>query len=179
MQRIALRVCVAFAILAIVIAINNNNDSPILNAKGQELKKETTSSQGQDSITVLLDGKTIPSKSFILLYDSTPSIISVGHVAAHLPCDAGGNTTVKVVGGIAPDVSPLNLTRVDELSVLGIVCMYHADIPQQNGTAITDVALLNPTEQSITLPDATTVVIHVSEFGAGAGAEHMAKNGKS
>jgi len=173
------KIYLALAILAIAIAINNsNNNSPILYAKGQEMK-ESTSSQGQDSITVLLDGKRLPSKSFIHLYDSTPSIISVGHVAAHLPCDAGGNTTVKVVGGIAPDVSPLNLTRVDELSVLGTVCMYHADIPQQNGTAITDVALLNPTEQSITLPDTTTIVIHVSEFGAGAGAEHMAKDGKS
>lgn len=45
--------------------------------------------------------------------------------------------------------------------------MYHADIPQPNSKAITDVALLNPTEQSITLTDATTVVIHVSEFGTG------------
>jgi len=37
--------------------------------------------------------------------------------------------------------------------------------------AITDIALLNPTEQSITLPDTRTVLIQVSEFGAGA--EHM------
>ena len=171
MQKIALRVYLALAVLAIAIAINNNNNSPILYAKGHEMKKEFTSSQGQDSITVLLDGKTIPSKSFIHLYDSTPSIVSVGHVAAHLPCNSGGDTNVKVVAGIAPDVSPLNLTRVDKLSVLGTVCMYHADIPQQEGTDITDIALLNPTEQSITLPDTTTVVIHVSEFGAGA--EHM------
>jgi hypothetical protein len=47
--------------------------------------------------------------------------------------------------------------------------MYHVDIPQQNGTAITDIALLNPAEQSIVLPDATSVVIHVSEFAAAGG----------
>lgn len=163
MQKIALGVCLAIAILMITVAINNINN-PIPFAKGQVTEKK---SQGQDSVTVLLDGKNIPSKSFIHLYDSTPSTISVGHVAAHLPCNAAGDTTVKVVGGIAPDVSPLNLTRVDKLSVLGTVCMYHADIPQQNSTAITDIALLNPTEQSIPLPDTTTVVIHVSEFGAG------------
>jgi len=167
MHSIALGVSLALAILTITIAINNNN-SPIPFAKGQEAEEK---SQGQDSVTVLLDGKTIPSKSFIHLYDSTPSIVSVGHVAAHLPCNSGGDTSVKVVAGIAPDVSPLNLTRVDKLSVPGTVCMYHADIPQQEGTDITDIALLNPTEQSITLPDTTTVVIHVSEFGAGA--EHM------
>lgn len=92
-------------------------------------------------------------------------------MAAHLPCDSGGDTTVKMVGGIAPDISPLNMTRVDKLSVLGTVCMYHVDIPQQKGTSITDIALLNPTEQSITLPDTTSIVIHVSEFGASP--EHM------
>ena len=166
MHSITLGVGLTLAILTITIAIYNNNPIPF--AKGQEAAQK---SQGQDSVTVLLDGKTIPSKSFIHLYDSTPSIVSVGHVAAHLPCNSGGDTSVKVVAGIAPDVSPLNLTRVDKLSVLGTVCMYHADIPQQEGTDITDIALLNPTEQSITLPDTTTVVIHVSEFGAGA--EHM------
>ena len=172
MQKIVLRICLAVAILA--TAITTNNNSPILYAKGQETEEK---SQGQDSVTVLLDGKIIPSKSFIHLYDSTPSTISVGHVAAHLPCDGGGDTTVKVVGGIAPAVSPLNLTLVDELSVVGTVCMYHADIPQQNSTAITDIALLNPTDQNITLPDTTTVVIHVSEFAVGA--EHKVENGQS
>lgn len=164
MQKMALGVSLALAILMITIATNNNYNPILLFAKGQQAEKK---SQGQDSVTVLLDGKTIPSKSFIHLYDSTPSIVSVGHVAAHLPCDSGGDTNVKVVAGIAPDVSPLNLTRVDKLSVLGTVCMYHADIPQQQGRNITDIALLNPTEQSITLPDTTTVVIHVTEFGAG------------
>jgi hypothetical protein len=48
--------------------------------------------------------------------------------------------------------------------------MYHVDISQQNGTAITDIALLNPVEQSIILPVATSVVIHVSEFAAAAAA---------
>lgn len=165
MQKI---VYLAPSLLALTILIDANNPSYLV--KGQELEKES----GQDSVTVLLDGKTIPSKSFIHLYDSTPSTVSVGHVAAHLPCDSGGDTDVNVVGGIAPDVSPLNLTRVDELSVLGTVCMYHTDIPQQNGTAITDIALLNPTDESITLPDTTTVVIHVSEFAAGV--EHNAED---
>lgn len=170
MEKVRLRACLALAILGIAISVNNISN-PIFYAEGQSTEAQSTFSKGQDSVSVLLDGKTIPSKSFIHLYDSTPSTISVGHVAAHLPCDAGGDTTVKVVGGIAPDVSPLNLTRVDKLSVLGTVCMYHADIPQQKGTSITDIALLNPTEQSITLPDTTSVVIHVSEFGAGP--EHM------
>ena len=72
-------------------------------------------SSSQDSVTALMDGKTIPSKGFIHLYDSTPSTIMVGHVAAHLPCDDKGDSTVKVVAGVAPDVSPVNLTLVEQL----------------------------------------------------------------
>ena len=128
-------------------------------------------SQSHDSVTVLMDGKTIPGRNFIHLYDSTPSSISSGHVAAHLPCDGSGEATVEVVGGIAPDVAPLNMTLVDQMSTLGNICMYHVDIPQQNGTSITDIALLNPAEQSIILPAATSVVIHVSHFAAAAGGE--------
>ena len=133
------------------------------------------SSQSHDSVTVLMEGKTIPGRNFIHLYDSTPSSIAAGHVAAHLPCGSNGEATVKVVGGIAPDVAPLNMTLVDQMSIPGNICMYHVDISQQNGTAITDIALLNPVEQSIILPVATSVVIHVSEFAAAGGeGEHTA-----
>ena len=131
-------------------------------------QQQVQTSQPHDSETVLMDGKTIPGRGFIHLYDSTPSNIASGLVAAHLPCDGSGEATVKVVGGIAPDVAPLNMTLVDQMSTLGNICMYHVDIPQQNGTAITDIALLNPAEQSIILPDATSVVIHVSEFAEAA-----------
>jgi hypothetical protein len=146
-------------------------------AFSQQQQQQVQTSQAHDSATVLMDGKTIPGKNFIHLYDSTPSSISSGHVAAHLPCDGGGEATVKVVGGIAPDVAPLNMTLVEQMSTLGNICMYHVDIPQQNGTSITDIALLNPAEQSIILPDATSIVIHVSEFAAvvaGGEEEHTA-----
>ena len=134
-------------------------------------QEQVQASQPHDSVTVLMEGKTIPGRNFIHLYDSTPSSISSGHVAAHLPCDGGGEATVQVVGGIAPDVAPLNMTLVEQMSTLGNTCMYHVDIPQQNGTSITDIALLNPAEQSIILPAATSVVIHVSQFAAAGGEE--------
>ena len=134
-------------------------------------QEQVQTSQPHDTVTVLMEGKTIPGRNFIHLYDSTPSSISSGHVAAHLPCDGSGEATVQVVGGIAPDVAPLNMSLVDQMSTLGNICMYHVDIPQQNGTSITDIALLNPAEQSIILPAATSVVIHVSQFTAASGEE--------
>ena len=156
----------SFLVTTILLLSTNSNI-----AFSQQQQVQT--SQPHDSVTVLMDGKTIPGKNFIHLYDSTPSSISSGHVAAHLPCDGGGEATVQVVGGIAPDVAPLNMTLVEQMSTLGNTCMYHVDIPQQNGTSITDIALLNPAEQSIILPAATSVVIHVSQFAAAAGGEEV------
>jgi hypothetical protein len=85
-------------------------------------------------------------------------------VAAHLPCDGAGASPVRIAGGVAPKVSPFNMTRLDELSSLGSQCMYHVDLPPNNET-VTDIALINPSTKNITLPDATSVVIHVSQFG--------------
>jgi hypothetical protein len=158
----------SFLVTALLLLSTNINNSNIAFSQ----QEQAQFSQARDSVTVLMDGKTIPGRNFIHLYDSTPSPIASGHVAAHLPCDASGEATIKVVGGIAPDVAPLNMTLVDQMSILGNICMYHVDIPQQNTTSITDIALLNPAEQSIILPDATSVVIHVSEFAAGGEGEH-------
>jgi hypothetical protein len=60
------------------------------------------------------------------------------------------------------------------MSSPGSIYMYRTDIsttPQQQNS-ITDIALLNPTEQNITLTDATSVVIHVSEFGSLVAGDH-------
>jgi hypothetical protein len=65
------------------------------------LSQEMQPTQAHDSVTVLMDGKVIPGKNFLHLYDSTPSSIGLGHVAAHLPCDGNGEEIVKVVGGVA------------------------------------------------------------------------------
>ena len=44
-------------------------------------QEQAQASQPHDSVTVLMEGKTIPGRNFIHLYDSTPSSISSGHVA--------------------------------------------------------------------------------------------------
>ena len=60
-----------------------------------------------------------------------------------------------------PNIPPLNMTLDLHMSTLGSVCMYHLDIMQQNDSKITDIGLQNPTEEYITLPPMTSVVIHV------------------
>jgi hypothetical protein len=158
------------SVLLATIILSTTNDSNIAFGQHEDHNMMNMNTEVFDTETVLLDGKVIPAKNFIMLYTSSPSKISQGHIQAHLPCDANGVTKVKVIGGemITPDVEPLNM-MLDPMSTLGMICMYHIDIAQQTGVGITDIALLNPTEQNITLPDMTSTVIHVSAIDSGVG----------
>ncbi|MGB6629383.1 MAG: hypothetical protein WBE61_14760 [Nitrososphaeraceae archaeon] len=117
----------------------------------------------RDSSTVLLDGKTIPAMDYIHLYDATPYKIMNGHIATKLPCDANSVTPLKILVGQAPNFKSASLDLVKELSKPGSMCIYHIDIPQ-GGAVTTDIAIQNPTNNPIKLPDTSTVVIGVNEI---------------
>ena len=51
----------------------------------------------RDSVTLLLEGKTLPKGDFIELYDSTPSKIVSGHFVAKVPCNANGQSQVESI----------------------------------------------------------------------------------
>ena len=112
---------------------------------------------------MLLDGKTIPAMDYIHLYDATPYKIMNGHIATKLPCDANSVTPLKILVGQAPNFKSASLDLVKELSKPGSMCIYHIDIPQ-GGAVTTDIAIQNPTNNPIKLPDTSTVVIGVNEI---------------
>jgi hypothetical protein len=122
----------------------------------------------RDSQTILLEGKTLPLKDYIHLYDTTPYMIMLGHVAAKLPCDAGSKTPLKVLIGQAPNLKPAELELVKELSTPGKMCIYHVDVKSDpvgiNPTIITDIALQNPTDKDVKFGPTATVVIGVDEI---------------
>ena len=59
----------------------------------------------RDTITLPLEGKSIPAKGFLHLYDSTPYMIMNGHIALHIPCDANSKPIVDTLIGSAPDLT--------------------------------------------------------------------------
>ena len=122
----------------------------------------------RDSQTILLEGKTLPAKDFIHLYDTTPYLIQVGHVAAKLPCDSSNTTSLNVLIGKAPDLKPAKLELVKELSTPAKLCIYHADLNSDcrgfNPVCITDIALQNPTDKDVKFGPTATVVIGVNEI---------------
>ena len=146
----------------------------------------------RDSVFALLADQTIPSNGFIHLYDSTPYSITNGHIAAKIPCDDDSTPLLNILVGVAPNLTSASLELVAPLSTPGELCLYHADLPateQANVTTttttttanttttsanatttttmITDIAIQNPSDEDVTLPSTSTVVIGVNEIARG------------
>lgn len=120
----------------------------------------------RDSLTVLLQGMTIPGKGFLHLYDSTPYMINAGHVALHIPCDANSKPDVNIIIGQKPGWKVVEPDIIKELSQPGIMCLFHVDVNSDLQKKIyqTDVALQNPSNQSITFPPSSTAIVGVNEI---------------
>jgi hypothetical protein len=125
----------------------------------------------RDSQTILLEGKTLLANDFIHLYDTTPYMIAVGHIAVKLPCDGKSESPYKVLIGQAPHLKAADFELVKELSKPGEMCLYHVDVKSEPSTAngtITDIALQNPTNKEVKFGPTATVVIGVDEIMPGA-----------
>src|SRR5919205_2214858 len=145
---------------ALIFMSNSNNSYNIANAQGGQQQKNLV----RDSQAILLEGKTIPANDYIHLYDSTPYMITNGHIAAKIPCDTNTTSTLKILIGQAPNLTPAELEFVKPLSTPGKLCIYHVDIPSKTGEVITDIAIQNPTANEIKLQPTTSVVIGVNEI---------------
>lgn len=132
----------------------------IANAQGGQQQNNVV----RDSQAILLEGKTIPAKDYIHLYDSTSYRITNGHIAAKIPCDSKNVSPLKMLVGQAPNLTPAQLQFVKPLSTPGKLCIYHVDIPSKAGEVVTDIAIQNPTTSEIKFPSTSTVVIGVNEI---------------
>lgn len=123
----------------------------------------------RDTITLLLEGKSIPGKGFLHLYDSTPYLIMNGHIALHVPCDSNSKPIVNTLIGSAPDVKPVEQELIKELSQPGNMCLYHVDVGSDMAKKIiqTDIAIQNPSNQTITFPPSSGISIGVNEIMPG------------
>jgi hypothetical protein len=133
----------------------------------------------RDSETILLKGQTIPAHDFIHLYDASPYKIINGHLATKIPCNTSFQPKVNILVGQAPKVQVIQLHLLEEMSVAGKMCIYHADLeptsrvahtgPEVTIGTITDIAIQNPTNKTIKFPPTSTMVIGVNEIEPGAG----------
>lgn len=166
MQKKKLMTAILTAAITSMVFMNVGNTIPAT-------AQETGGTVVRDSTALLLSGEIIPGDSFIHLYDTTPYQILNGHVAAKIPCDEESDSALDILTGSAPEFQPAELELIQNLSTPGELCLYHADLPQQGVNVTTDIAIQNPGEEAVELPDTSTVVIGINEIMAGAeGHEH-------
>ena len=111
--------------------------------------------------TILLNGITLNSSEFIILYDSTP-YASKGHIALNLPCDAKDpqDRLLDVLIGRAPELITMGLGYIPQLSSPPDMCVYHGQFGF--GDPVTDVVLKSVSDKPITLrgPHSIAIVTH-------------------
>ncbi len=142
------------------------------NMSKAEEKMMTTSNMTHnmthDTATILLDYQRIRPEKFIHLYDTTPFSIKSGHIAINVDCDDEGMAVVDLAVGVAPEMEIIKLdmkNMVHDLSEHGVMCLYHLDLPPEEGMLITDIALINNSNKMVRLGPEAGVVIHIHELG--------------
>ena len=122
-----------------------------------------TADMNRATQTVLLNGITLNSSEFIILYDSTP-YASKGHIALNLPCDPNDpqDRLVDVLIGRAPDLITMALGYIPELSSPPNMCVYHGQFGF--GDPVTDIVLKDVSDDPITFkgPHSVAIVTHES-----------------
>ena len=90
---------------------------------------------------------------------------------------------LEVWGGIDGDrtfLRPIALHNVANMSTSGFTCMYHANIASEmgpNGWLITDVVLVNPSNNQITLPQKSVAIVAVNQIMKDPGNAPMSQGG--
>jgi hypothetical protein len=124
----------------------------------------------RDSVTVLLEGKSVNPDGHIHLYDTGKFHIMDGHVAVKIPCNDESQPLLEVLGGVSSDktfMKKLELHHVANMSQAGQTCMYHSDLGSvmgEKGFLLVDIALHNPSEQKITFPLESVAIVSVNEI---------------
>ena len=128
----------------------------------------------QASLTVRLHGVNLSKNQFILLYDSTP-YATKGQIALNMPCDATSPNVpqFKVLVGRAPDLAPLPVGYIPQISSPPDMCVYHGQFGF--GDPVTDIALKNISTKNVSLigPHSVTITTHESYIPTTPSFEHI------
>jgi hypothetical protein len=155
------------------VATTNQNKSSLSEIQDSDLAEYSlvsgsldyahTADMNRATQTVLLNGITLNSSEFIILYDSTP-YASKGHIALNLPCDAKDpqDRLLDVLIGRAPDMITMALGYIPQLSSPPNMCVYHGQFGF--GDPVTDIVLKSVADDPITLrgPHSVAIVSHES-----------------
>jgi hypothetical protein len=145
------------------LAERTNLDSAMRQQIASSLDYVHKSDVNMAALTVPLHGVNLSRNQFILLYDSTP-YSSKGHIALSLPCDTHTPNTplFQVLVGRAPNLAPMGLGYIPQISAAPQVCIYHGQFGF--GDPVTDIVLKNISTKTISLEGPHSVAITTHEY---------------
>jgi hypothetical protein len=132
--------------------------------------------------TVPLENLSLAPGDFIILADSTPVPIASAHVSMNVPCHAAAtegstnitptsitnatlvpSTDIKVMSGVAPDLVPAIPEYIAGLShPENGKCMYHVQLPEAADQQVTDIAIVNTGNQTVSFSSGNFATISTS-----------------
>jgi hypothetical protein len=119
------------------------------------------------SVTIPLEGLTLKAGQFIELTDTTPVLVTAAHAVINVPCDNDKNndpeSDIAVVAGVTPDLEPIELEYIAELSDPKDNCLYHADIPENEDDEVTDIVIINPGDETVKFGSGNFASVSVTE----------------
>jgi hypothetical protein len=117
------------------------------------------------SVTITLEGLRLEAGQFIELTDTTPVLVTAAHATINVPCQNGDDpeSDIAVVAGVAPDLEPVELEFIAELSDPEDNCTYHVDIPEDEDDDVTDISIINPEDKTVKFGSGNFATISITE----------------
>lgn len=147
------------AIIIVIIAAS----ATIIASSINKIESQQASIDALDSTTLLLDFKKIAAGDYIILYSSSPKIITSGSIVAKLPCDDDSEPKDWMLfGGVRTDLTSLQPIKLELIQgTPGSMCAYGATIPNESAPSISGILLVNSSGDAIRFPRTSSLVITV------------------
>ncbi|MDE1855920.1 MAG: hypothetical protein KGH49_01660 [Candidatus Micrarchaeota archaeon] len=163
-------VLVVLLLIAIGVSTLAYMNSGAVAASVSMLSAQSQNSSLSSIDAIPLYGQTLPAGSYMHLMDISPEQVVIGHLALKVPCDTNGISQIVLLLGSAPNFQAIHLNSTEELTKIstgGQLCIYHFYVGKGYATPtnleLTDVAIFNPTNQTIVFPPTSTAVISLNK----------------
>ena len=155
-------IMLALAAILTIGVLNNNSFSTIIPAfaDGKD-HNGGGSDQIPTVVTIPLEELSLDAGQFLLLSDITPVRVDAAHIAINIPCE-NGDSDIVALAGVAPDVQPVDLDYVSQLSSPPDNCTFHGDIPN-NSDEVTDIAIANAGSDEIQFESGNFATLAITE----------------
>lgn len=117
-----------------------------------------------DIQTIRLNDKELPENDYILLYDSSPFLITKAMIEGTLPCNEDNSTDITVLQGNETTYDEVKLNFISSISLESDQCNYEGTIQHNLTNPTNKIFLLNNSTDEIEFSNNNVVFVKVQEI---------------